>query len=81
MKKHLASLAAAKLLKKAGFNFTETSTFVFRINTREYNERPLLIDLELSAHEEKGRFIVCHLSSDHSDYKKAMGLHLTEFNF
>jgi Ni,Fe-hydrogenase maturation factor len=82
MKFHPAFKVAKKIAKQKGFDVVQCGTLSFHVCTREYNARPLIVDLILSAQEDKGKFDVCHLSEDHSMYQSARAsLHGLEFKF
>lgn len=74
--------AALKILKKAGIDAYPDSAMELRVASREYNPRPMYISLRSSQHNDSlARFEVCHLYSDHTEYRKCATLHRVEFNY
>ena len=83
MRMHPATKVARKILKAAGFNTFEVGSRALHVQYtgREYIERPLIIDIILSAHEDKAKIDVCWLSDAHPMYAEVSKLHGTVFNY
>jgi hypothetical protein len=73
MKYHPALKAARALMRKAGIDTHQVGTLALHVVCNErgvYNERPLIVDIKLSANEDGlGKFDICYLSDAHSMYK------------
>lgn len=74
MKLHPALKAARLLMRKAGIDTHQVGSLALHVvcpyvRGGPYNERPLIVDLLLSANEDGlAKFDICYLSSDHSMY-------------
>jgi hypothetical protein len=73
MKYHPALKAARVLFRKAGIDTHQVGTLALHVVCNErgvYNERPLIVDIKLSANEDGlGKFDICYLSEAHSMYR------------
>ena len=74
MKLHPALKAARAVMRKAGIDTHQVGTLALHVvcpyERGVYNERPLIVDIKLSANEDGlGKFDVCYLSDAHTMYK------------
>jgi hypothetical protein len=81
MKLHPAIKLAKKLFKQNGMECLYAGSLSLHVICKEYNERPLIIDLKLSSQEDKAKIDVCEFSDKHSMFDQAMKLHGTVFSF
>ena len=81
MKLHPAIKAAKRLFKQHGMECYYAGTLSMQVSCREYNDRPLIVDLVLSQREEKAKIDVCWLSEGHTMYAQARMLHGVEFAY
>lgn len=82
MRTHPARTAAQRLLKKHGIPTHAVGTLALHVVCREYNERPLIIDIRCSSHEDGlARFELCHLYDAHSEYTKLLPFDKMEFRY
>lgn len=82
MKQHPAMRAAARVLKAAGLDTMPRGSLSLRVLAREYNDRPLIIDIRPDTWADNlARFAVCHLDNEHSEYSRAAAFDGVEFNF
>lgn len=74
--------AAARILRAAGLVTMPRGSLSVMVLAREYNDRPLIIDIKPAAMADNlARFAVCHLDSGHSEYERAAAFNGVEFNF
>jgi hypothetical protein len=79
---HPAQTAARKILKAAGIETFRRGALSLQVLSREYRDRPLIIDLELNQQNDgEGRFIVCWLFDEHPDYEAAAPFNRQEFTW
>ena len=83
MRLHPATKAARKVLKQAGIDTLEVGTLSLHAIYRgqDYTTRPLIIDIKVSAYEDKAKLDVSWLSDSHPMYAEASKLHGTIFEF
>ena len=81
MSMHPALKVAKQIFRKAGIQVQEVGALSFHVVCKEWNERPLIVDLKLSSHENKGRIEVLWLCDEHTMYAQAMQLHGQVFEF
>jgi hypothetical protein len=81
MKLHPAYKAAKKLLHQHGFDVLQCGTLSAHIICRDYNDRPLIVDFILSAHDDIGKISVPWFNDTHSMYAEVSKLHGATFEF
>lgn len=79
MRMHPAMKQAKAMFRRAGIDVLAVGTLSMHVVCREYNERPLIVDIKLSAEDEVGRIDVCEFCSGHTMYQQVLALHGTEF--
>lgn len=81
MRLHPAIKKAKRLFKDAGMDTHYVGTLTLQVLCREYNERPLIVDVHCSCREDKAKIDVCWLSEGHTMYKQARALHGVVFEY